>query len=137
MAKYGRRSAQAAQLVDRDDPGVLKLAGDLGFLDEPADQLGLVADGSSRTLTARSRPRSGSRPLSTTPMPPRPISPKSWSRSVGPCSAGTIPAVDASLAGTPVPASVSQGATSGTRPIDWASVDRMLSSAVPRVDGIP
>ncbi len=98
---------------------------------------GSPRNGSRRTLTARSRPRSASYPLSTTPMPPRPITSKSWSRSVCPCSAGTIPAVDASLVGTPVPASVSQGATSGTRPIDWASVDRMLSSAVPRVNGIP
>ena len=31
------------QLVDRDDPGVLKLAANLGLLDETADHLGLVA----------------------------------------------------------------------------------------------
>ena len=30
------------------------------------------------TLTATSRPRSGSRPLRTTPMPPRAISPRTW-----------------------------------------------------------
>ena len=43
MVKYGRRSAKRPQLVDRHDAGVLELAGDLGLLDEPADQLGVVA----------------------------------------------------------------------------------------------
>ena len=43
MAKYGRRSVEGAQLVDRDHAGVLQLAGDLGLLDEPADQVGVVA----------------------------------------------------------------------------------------------
>jgi len=43
---------------------------------------------SSRTLTARSRPRSGSRPLSTAPMPPRAISPSN------PTRAGRSPGLD-------------------------------------------
>ncbi len=34
---------EASQLVDRRDPGVLELAADLGFLDEPAHHLGVVA----------------------------------------------------------------------------------------------
>src|SRR5262249_36217208 len=34
--------AEGAELVDRDDAGVLELAADLGLLDEPADQRGLV-----------------------------------------------------------------------------------------------
>ena len=67
---------EGAQLVDRHDARVLELAADLGLLDEPADQLGRCRGGPrSRTLTARSRPRSGSRPLRTAPMPPRAISP--------------------------------------------------------------
>ena len=43
---------------------------------------------SSRTLTARSRPRSVSRPLSTAPMPPRAISPRSCNRADRSASAG-------------------------------------------------
>jgi hypothetical protein len=34
---------EVAQLVDRDYAGMLQLAGDLGLLDEPADQVGLLA----------------------------------------------------------------------------------------------
>ena len=34
---------EGAQLVDRDHAGVLQLAGDLGLLDEPADQVGVLA----------------------------------------------------------------------------------------------
>ena len=35
--------AELAELVDRDDSRVLELAADLRLLDEPADQLGVVA----------------------------------------------------------------------------------------------
>ena len=41
--KVGAAVAKGAQLVHRDDPGVLQLAADLGLLDEPADEVGLVA----------------------------------------------------------------------------------------------
>ena len=34
---------EGAQLVDRDHAGMLQLARDLGLLDEPADQVGLLA----------------------------------------------------------------------------------------------
>ena len=34
---------EGAQLIDRDHAGVLQLAGDLGLLDEPADQVGVLA----------------------------------------------------------------------------------------------
>src|SRR3954451_24873147 len=34
---------EGAQLVDRDHAGVLQLAGDLGLLDEPSDQVGVLA----------------------------------------------------------------------------------------------
>ena len=41
--EVGATVGEGAQLVDRDDAGVLQLAADLGLLDEPADKLGLVA----------------------------------------------------------------------------------------------
>ena len=41
--EVGPAVGEGAQLVDRDDAGVLELAADLGLLDEPADQLGVVA----------------------------------------------------------------------------------------------
>ena len=66
-----------AELVDRHDAGVLKLAADLGLLDEPVDQVGPVAVLVEEDLQARSRLSSGSRPLSTAPIPPRAISPSS------------------------------------------------------------
>ena len=76
MAEERPAVGEGAQLVDRHDARVLELAADLRLLDEPADQLGRCRGGRrSRTLTARSRPRSGSRPLRTAPMPPRAISP--------------------------------------------------------------
>ncbi len=34
---------EGAQFVDRNHAGVLQLAGDLGLLDEPADQVGVIA----------------------------------------------------------------------------------------------
>ena len=76
--EVGPAVGEGAELVDRHDAGVLELAADLRLLDEPATISGLSSWLSSRTLTARSRPRSGSRPRSTAPMPPRAISPKSW-----------------------------------------------------------
>ena len=39
----GPAVGERAQLVDRHDPGVLELAADLRLLDEPADQVGVVA----------------------------------------------------------------------------------------------
>ena len=41
--EVGPAVGEGAQLVDRDDPRVLELAGDLRLLDEPADQVGVVA----------------------------------------------------------------------------------------------
>ncbi len=38
-----RLVGEGGQLVDRDHAGVLQLSGDLRLLDEPADQLGLIA----------------------------------------------------------------------------------------------
>ena len=43
MAKIRPAVGEGAQLVDRDDAGVLELAADLGLLDEAADQLGMAA----------------------------------------------------------------------------------------------
>jgi hypothetical protein len=74
--EVGAGVAEGAELVNRDDPGVLELTADLGFLDEPANTGGLVLVPSRSTLIASSRPRSGSRPLRIAPMPPRAISPK-------------------------------------------------------------
>ena len=45
------------------------------FLDKAAEHLGPIAVFIEKTLTARSRPRSTSLPLKTTPIPPRAISP--------------------------------------------------------------
>ena len=41
--EVGPPVGEGAQLVDRDDAGVLELAGDLGLLDEAAEQLGVAA----------------------------------------------------------------------------------------------
>ena len=71
---------EGAQLVDRHDARVLELAGDLRLLDEAADHLGAVAEVVAEDLDGQVAPRSGSRPRSTTPMPPRPISPRSCTR---------------------------------------------------------
>ena len=71
---------ERAQLVDRDDAGVLQLAADLGLLDEPADQLGVLAMRLEQDLdgqVAAEVPIATSR---TIPIPPRATSPSSWSR---------------------------------------------------------
>ena len=41
--EVGPAVGEGAQLVDRDDPGMLKLAADLRLLDEPADEDRVVA----------------------------------------------------------------------------------------------
>jgi hypothetical protein len=48
--EVGPGVAEGPQLVDRDDPGVLQLAADLRLLDEPADEVGLVAVGFEQDL---------------------------------------------------------------------------------------
>ena len=75
--EVGPLVGEHAQLVDRHHARVLELAADgLRLLDEPEGSArGRRACVSSSTLTARSRRRSGSRPLSTAPIPPRAISP--------------------------------------------------------------
>ena len=106
----GPAVGEGAQLVDRHDAGVLELAADLRLLDEPAEDLGVVAVLLQEDLDGQVAAQVGVAALSTAPMPPRAISPRSWYRpvpparraSAGPSSAGsprrTLGAGDRSMA---------------------------------------
>ena len=69
---------EAAQLVDRRDPGVLELAADLGLLDEPADHLGVVAVLLPDHLDGEVPAEVEVAPWKIAPIPPRASSPMSW-----------------------------------------------------------
>src|SRR5436190_10216003 len=93
---------------------------------------------SSRIFTARSRPRSASRPLSTAPIPPRAISPKSCNRAERAAGSG-ISAEDGRMTGPGSDAeSASRSRTGGILPkaspnaaktLDGAGPNRMVKSS--------
>ena len=62
---------KAPELVDRDDPGVLKLAANLGLLDETAHHLGLVTVLLPNHLDGEVPAEVESRPWKIAPIPPR------------------------------------------------------------------
>ena len=66
---------QRPQLVNRRNARMLQLSGDLGFLDETPNHVGIFLEPGLSTLTARFRFKSSSCTRKTTPMPPRPIHP--------------------------------------------------------------
>ena len=74
MAKNGRRSA-SAQLVDRDDAGVLELPADLRLLDESPDHVHFVAVLLAQDFQRHVAVKVGISALEDAPMPPRAISP--------------------------------------------------------------
>ena len=59
---------------------MLQLAGDLVLLDEPADQVGLLATLLEHDLDGQVADEVAVAPFKMTPMPPRATSPSSWSR---------------------------------------------------------
>ena len=83
-AAVGKR----AQVVDRHDAGVLQLAGDLCLLDEASDQAGVVAMLLEQDLHGQVAADVAVAPLRMAPMPPRAISPRSWSRAAGSAGRG-------------------------------------------------
>jgi hypothetical protein len=79
---------RAAQLIDRDDPALRELAGDLRLLDEPADHGRVVAVPIQQDLDGQVEPQVGVAALEDHPIPPRATSPSSWSRPVAEGSVG-------------------------------------------------
>ena len=96
---------------------MLQLPGDLRLLDEAADHFGVVAQVVAQHLDRQVAPEVQVAPLSTTPMPPRAISPRNCNRPGPPVVRGISVEPDTSSGpdGSSGPASRSN--TRGTGPI--------------------
>ena len=120
---------EGAELVDRDHSGVLQLAGDLGLLDEPADQVGPLLMLLEQDLDGQVATEVAVAPLMITPMPPRATSPSSWSRARGSDASGISVDEVRTTGSGPVNGSVSCKCTRGRS----ARVSASLASAPERM----